>query len=144
MGHLHHGVLEILKEIVTGLPRCNTNQHDMCKGYTLGEYAKTSFPSGDNQVKGILDLVHLDVCGPFSSPSLMGYKYYVTFIDDHSRKMWIFFMKKKGKVFSKFLEFKALVENQTGKKVKALKSNSSGEYISNAFTNLCAKEGIRR
>lgn len=48
--------------------------------------AKTSFPSRDNRTKGILDLVHSDVRGPFSSVSLSGYKYDVTFIDDHSRK----------------------------------------------------------
>lgn len=52
-------------------------------------------------------------------------------------------MKKKDEVFSKF-EFKALVENQTGKNVKVLRSDNKGEYISNAFKDLCAKEGIRR
>jgi len=57
--------------------------------------------------------------------------------------MWIFFLKNKYEVFSKFLEFKALVENQIGKKVKVLRSYNEGEYISNALEDLCAKEGIR-
>ena len=69
-----------------GLPQCSINQHEVCKGCTLGKYAKTSFPSRDKRAKGILDLVHSNVCGPFSIVSLNGYKYYATFIDDHSRK----------------------------------------------------------
>ena len=50
------------------------------------------------------------------SNSLSGYVYYVSFIDDFSRKTWIYFMKNKEEVFSKFKEFKALIENHTEKK----------------------------
>jgi hypothetical protein len=53
----------------------------------LGKYAKTTFPSSDNIVAGILDLIHIDVCGPMSSASLTGFLYYVTFIDDFSRSL---------------------------------------------------------
>ena len=55
-----------------------------------------------------------------SSNSLSGYAYYVSFIDDFSRKTWIYFMKTKDEVFSKFKEFKALIENRTEKKVRLL------------------------
>ena len=57
-----------------------------------------------------------------SSSSLRGYVYYVSFIDDFSRKTWIYFLKKKDEVFSKFKEFKALIENHTEKKVKNFQS----------------------
>ena len=54
-----------------------------------------------------------------SSSSLSVYAYYVTFIDDFSRKTWVYFMKNKDEVFSKFKEFKAsLIENHTEKKIK--------------------------
>ena len=51
---------------------------------------------------------------------MSGREYYLTFIDDHSRKTWIYFLKTKGQVFKRFKEFKALVENQIGKKIKVL------------------------
>jgi transposase InsO family protein len=137
-------VLKILGEIATRLPPCSVDHHEVCKGCTLGKYAKTSFPSRDDRAKGVLELIHSDICGPFSSPSLCGFRYYVIFIDDHSRKTWIFFMKNKDEVLSRFVKFKALVENQTSKKIKALRSNNIGEYIPNAFRDLCAKAGIRR
>jgi len=53
-------------------------------------------------------------------------------------------MSKKDHTFSKFVEFKEFVEKETGRKVKALRRDNSGEYMSNEFKNLCTKEGIRR
>ena len=51
-------------------------------------------------------------------------------------------MQKKDQTFSKFCEFKALVKKESGKQVKALRSDNGGEYISNEFKNFCSKEGI--
>jgi hypothetical protein len=85
----------------------------LCKGCILGKYTKTAFPSNESGPAEILDLIHSDVCGPMSLASLTGSLYYVVFIDDFSQKSWIF--------FSRFQEFKALVENQTGKKIRVLR-----------------------
>jgi hypothetical protein len=74
----------------------SSEHHELCKGCALGKYTKTVFPSNDSRATGILDLIHSDVCGPMSSASLTGFLYYVVFIDDFSRKSWIFFMKTKG------------------------------------------------
>ena len=90
----------------------------MCKGCAKGKNTKKTFPSSESNAKGILEIIHSDVCGPMSSSSLSGYAYYVSFIDDFSRKAWIYFMKNKDEVFSKFKEFKALIENHTEKKIK--------------------------
>jgi transposase InsO family protein len=73
------------------------------------------------------------VCGPISCVSLGGWEYYATFIDDHSRKTWIYFLNTKSEVFKRFQEFKALVENQTGKKIKVLRLDNGGEYTSMEF-----------
>jgi transposase InsO family protein len=70
--------------------------------------------------------------------------YYVSFIDDYSRRTWIYFMKTKDEVFSRFQEFKTLVENQTGKKIKVLRSDNGGEYTSNDFKDFCKEAGIKR
>jgi hypothetical protein len=144
MAHLHHGALRVLREMVTGVPNFSSEHHELCKGCTLGKYTKTTFSSSDSRAVGILELIHSDVCGPMSSTSLTGSLYYVVFIDDFSRKSWIFFMKTKGQVFSQFQEFKALVENQTGKKIRVLRSNNGGEYTSKEFMDFCAGEGIKR
>ena len=119
MAHLHHPSLGLLRQMVTGLPEFSTGQSDVCRGCALGKYTRTAFPSSDSQAAGTLDLIHSDLCGPMSFVSLRGYEYYVTFIDDHSRKTWIYFLKSKKseEVLQRFQEFKALVENQTRRKI---------------------------
>jgi transposase InsO family protein len=79
-----------------------------------------------------------------SCVSLGGLEYYVTFIDDHSRKTWIFFLKTKSEVFKRFQEFRALVENQTRRKIKVLQSDNGGKYTSTKFAEFCIDHDIRR
>ena len=79
-----------------------------------------------------------------SSTSLSGYVYYVPFIDDYSRKTWVYFLKSKDEVLGKFKEFKALVENIFEIKIKILRSDNGGEYTSKEFVNFCKDVGIKR
>jgi transposase InsO family protein len=88
--------------------------------------------------------VHPDVCGPISIESISGSMYYVSFIDDFSPKTWIYFLKTKDKVFSKFQDFKVLVKNQTTKRIKVLRLNKKGEYTSKAFEGFCKEARIKR
>jgi transposase InsO family protein len=78
--------------------------------------------------------------------SLSGYLNYVIFIDDYSRKTWIYFLnsKESKEVLDKFQEFKAQIENLTGKKIKILRSDNGGEYTSKCFSDFCIEEGIKR
>ena len=94
---------------------------------------KKSFSKSKSRSEGILDLIHFDICGPMSSPSLSGCLYYVLFIDDHSWKSWIYFLKGRCETFDRFKEFKALIENQTGSHIHILRSDNEGEYESNEF-----------
>eukprot|EP00253_Pinus_taeda_P032899 PITA_32899 len=91
-----------------------------------------------------LELVHTDVCGPFRTRSPRGEEYFILFIDDFSRMVWLGVMKHKDEVFEKFQSFKALVENESDYKIKCLRSNRGGEFTSNEFFYFCEEHGIRR
>eukprot|EP00253_Pinus_taeda_P025946 PITA_25946 len=117
---------------------------DQCKVCTLGKFLKATFHEKDSRATTILERINTDVCGPFSVALTAKHKYYVIFVDDFSQKCWIFFMQKKSETYSKFCEFKALVEKESGKKVKAHRSDNGGEFISGDFKDLCSAEGIRR
>jgi hypothetical protein len=83
----------------------------MCNGCAQGKNIKNPFLKRDKKAEGVLELIHSYVCGPMPSSSISGYVYYVSFIDDYSRKTWVYFLKSKDEVFNKFKEFKALIEN---------------------------------
>jgi transposase InsO family protein len=76
--------------------------------------------------------------------SLGGSLYYVTLIDDYSRKTWLYLLKTKEIFFSKFQEFKVEIENLTSKKIKTLRTDNGGEYTSKEFVVFCKSAGIRR
>ncbi|GKA23616.1 retrovirus-related pol polyprotein from transposon TNT 1-94 [Tanacetum coccineum] len=94
------------------------------------------------RTENILDLVHSDVCGPMKTKTLGGCSYFVTFIDDHSRKVWVYTLKTKDQVLDVFKQFHALVERQTGKKLKCIRSDNGGEYIG-PFDAYCREHGIQ-
>ena len=68
----------------------------------------------------LLETVHNNLCGPFKVKSVSGAKYFVTFIDDRSRIILVYFIKSKSEVFEKFQLYKAHVEKQTDCKIKTL------------------------
>jgi transposase InsO family protein len=110
----------------------------------MAKYVKSTFLDKENHASVILERIHTDVCGPFSIASTTKHNYCVIFVDEFSRKCWIFFMQKKDQTFSKYCEFKELVEKESGNQVKAMRSDNGGEYISNEFKDFCSKEGIQR
>jgi hypothetical protein len=107
VAHIHYRALPALGKMVTGLPEIHVQHDGVCRGCALGKNVKGSFLCSDNRSKGILDFIHSDVCGPMTIASLNEYLYYVLFIDDHSRKTWIYFLKTKDGVLTRLQEFKA-------------------------------------
>jgi transposase InsO family protein len=91
-----------------------------------------------------LELVHTYVWGPAKVSYLGGSCYYVTFIDDATRKTWVYCIQQKYDVFYTFKKWKYLVENETGKRLKCLISHNGGEYCSKDFDDYCSYHGIRR
>ena len=69
LGHLHHGALKVMQQISMGLPKGTLAQLDTCKGCTMGKYAKATFHEKENRAFEILERVHSDMCGPFSTAS---------------------------------------------------------------------------
>ena len=79
-----------------------------------------------------------------TTTSLSGYVYYVSSIDDFSCKTSIYFLKDKNELFSKFKEFKALVENLSEKKINILRLDNGREFTSGEFKTFCSEVGIKR
>lgn len=88
-------------------------------------------------------VVHSDVCGKINAKSFGGAEYFLTFIDDKTRYTWVYLLKTKDEVFNRFQEWKAMVENAVGKKLKVLRSDNGGEYTGKQFQEYLKEEGVR-
>eukprot|EP00794_Sanderia_malayensis_P002886 gene2886-biopygen2372 len=144
--HLGINNLKLLKEksMVDGLVFNSKESIDSCEICAKGKQRCEPFPKkSQSQTTQLLELVHSDV-GIVNVDSVGGSRYYVTFIVDFSRYTVVHFLKKKSEVLDKFKEFVAVMENLTEKKVKALRTDNGGEYISAAFQQFCSNHGIRR
>jgi len=88
--------------------------------------------------------VHVDLCGPISPTSNNNKRYILSFVDDYSRKAWVYFLHEKSETFNSFRSFKACVENETGSFIACLRTNRDGEFMSKEFSYFCRQLGISR
>jgi hypothetical protein len=144
LGHLNYNALLGLQKTVTGMPIFSVEHNSVCKGCSLGKNIKKPYPLSNIKSNGILDLIHSDLCGPMSAPSMNVCIYYIIFIYDCSRKTWIYFLKTKDESFSRFQDFKNLVENQTGRHIRVFRTDNGKEFDSFKYDELCRASGIKR
>jgi hypothetical protein len=145
LGHIGEKGLRLLhgKGMVEGMSNFSLD-FEFYEHYVYGKQNWVRLPSGPTRAEEILQLVHSDVFGPVSVPSLGKSMYYVSFIDEFSRNTWIYFLRNKFEVFDRFKDFKALVENQTKKKIKVLRTYNGRELCGNEFEQFCKKCSIER
>ncbi|MCO5594848.1 hypothetical protein L7F22_048882 [Adiantum nelumboides] len=119
-------------------------QH-VCEACLMGKQQRKAFPQeSSNRAQAPLELVHADLCGKMSTSALGGSFNFLLLVDDYSRKMWVYFIREKSEAFGKFKLWHKLVENETGKKVKKLRTDRGGEFISDEFNSYCNDYGIKR
>jgi Integrase core domain len=125
---------------VQGLPNLDF-ENKLCEGCVIGKQTRRHFEKSKFSITRPLELIHTKVCGPITPGSFSGNEYFITFIDDYLRK---YFLEKKSEAFETFKKFKVMVEKTTGKKIRSLRSDRGGEYLSNQFKSYCGNHGIRR
>ena len=106
---------------------------DACEPCLTGKMTQTPFSGTMERPTDLLEIIHTDVCGPMNIEARSRYHYFLTFTDDLSRYGYIYLMKHKSETFEKFKEFQSEVENRRNKKIKFLRSDRGGEYLSYEF-----------
>ena len=142
LGHMSEKGLQVLakKSLIPFAKGTSLNSCDHC---LFGKQHRVSFSNTSAKKSNLLDLVYSDVCGPMDVESLGRNKYFVTYIDDASRKVWVYLLRSKDQVFETFQKFHAMVERETSRRLKCLRSDNGGEYTSHMFRDYCVKHGIR-
>jgi hypothetical protein len=143
-GHLNFRYMQQLsnKRLVDGLPNIHFSK-GIYEGCFLGKHPQEKFDKGKTQKYSYpLDLIHSDLMGPFPHPSISKARFVIIFIDDFSRFTWICFLGQKSEVFEHLKDFKALVETQSGKKIKFLQTDNGGDYVNHEIQNICHEAEI--
>jgi len=148
VGHVNLQHLKLMEKqnLVRGLFKFGTEEVmlEVCEACQLVKQARHPFPIQTTHVSSKpLEIIHLNMWTT-KIKSIGRCKYYVSFIDDHIRKVWVYFMEHKGEVFQHFLNFKVMVEKEKGVSIKSLRSDEGGEYLSNEFSEYLKEHGIQR
>ncbi|KAJ9556642.1 hypothetical protein OSB04_011256 [Centaurea solstitialis] len=115
---------------------------DNCESCLSGKMTKEPFNKDNERASDLLEIVHTDVCGPFSHEARGGYRYFITFTNDFSRYGYVYLMRHKFESFKKFREYHNEVQNQLDRKIKFLRLDRGGEYLSQEFGNHLMECGI--
>ncbi|MCO5571578.1 hypothetical protein L7F22_025322 [Adiantum nelumboides] len=149
LGMRYNGPFQQLQQaardsLVEGLPTVRSPT-GICEPCQLGKQHRVAFPKeASTRASAPLALVHTDLCGPMSTSSLSGLCYMLVLVDDFSRYTWVSFLKLRSEAFGSIRDWKAMVEKEKDLKVKSIRSDRGGEFLSENFARWCKSEGIRR
>ena len=115
---------------------------DLCEPCVLGKQHRLKFAASEHRASQPLELVHMDVCGPMPVRSLGGKLYFATFLDDYSRVSVVVPVIRKADVAATVRQVVQLLETQSGQKLKAVRTDNGGEYLSSALQTYLAEKGV--
>lgn len=144
-GHLNQKDISAMSrtEAVSGLRIEGNSELPPCEVCISQKLTSSPFSSRAQRSRHRLNVVFSDLCGPMRTSSKGGARYFMTLID-HSRWCQIYFLKSKDEAPNKFLEYKQLVENQTGCKIKAFHSDNGKEFCNSTMDRILRNSGIQR
>lgn len=94
----------------------------------LAKQKRLFFSSSNNMSVSAFDLLHLDIWGLFRVPTVDGYKYFLTIVDDCTKVTWVYLLKDKSSVITVFPEFLTFVETQFKTSVKTIQTDNAPEH----------------
>jgi hypothetical protein len=142
LGHVLSTIISILnKQGSMSLTSILPNP-SLCVSCQKAKSHKLPFQTSDSRFETILGLIHCDLWGSAPITSISGYRYYVIFIDDHSRFTKFYPLKHKTNFYQTFINFQSLVENQFSTKIRIFQSDRGREFISKNLHSHFTKCGI--
>ncbi|GJT96393.1 retrovirus-related pol polyprotein from transposon TNT 1-94 [Tanacetum coccineum] len=145
LGHANMCLIQLLasKELVRNLPKLKFNQH-FCDACKIGKQAHASHKAKNIvSTTRCLELLHMDLFGPFAVRSYGGNRYTLVIVDDYYRYTWTRFLKDKIEAFDQFKIFSKKIQNQLGCTIVSIRTDHGREFDNEVqFGEFCNANGI--
>jgi transposase InsO family protein len=112
-----------------------------CLHCQLAKQPALSFSNNISISNSPFSLIHSDIWGPSPVPSVNGFRYFVLFIDDHSRFTWIYFLKHRSELPQIYITFANMVKTQFSCSIKILRTDNTMEYRDSSLLQFLNKQG---
>lgn len=145
MGHVNFRTLETMskQQAVTGIPCFENGTRKTCTRCVEGKQSRDHFkPSSTGPRRSVLDLLHIDLCGPFPVASFGGSRYLLVIVDDGSRKVTPFFLRYKDEATDAVINFINQAETQTRLRVKRIRTDNGKEFVNRRLDSYLQHLGI--
>lgn len=145
-GHLNFQALKDLanNKLVEGMPTIHLHPQ-ICQDCVAAKHQRSTLPVLSTfRAEKPLELIHGDLCGPITPPTLGGNNYFMLLVDDCTRLMWVAMLKHKNEALGAFKKFKSVAENEKDLKLKGFRTDRGGEFNSKEFREYCDEQGIKR
>ncbi|RVX08140.1 Retrovirus-related Pol polyprotein from transposon TNT 1-94 [Vitis vinifera] len=113
-----------------------------CEICQFAKHTRTVYLQIPYKPSTVFSLVHSDVWGPSRIKNISGTRWFVTFVDDHTRVTWVFLMKEKSEVGHIFQTFNLMVQNQFNSKIQVLKLDNAKEYFTSSLSTYLQNHDI--
>ncbi|CAB0016275.1 unnamed protein product, partial [Nesidiocoris tenuis] len=142
MAHLSEANLEKLSKMSTGMTWNKNQSIPSCEICLKAKATRVPFGKNRTKAQHHLQILHADVCGPFSEISWNGYRYFLSVLDDKTHYAAAFLLKSKSEVKDRLIDYITKIENKWERKVKTLRMDNGGEFVVEELKNFCNKKGI--
>jgi hypothetical protein len=132
-GHASHAKLVELNKMFPSITVSKSSiPCDIC---FYAKQKRLPFPNSSTISANAFDIVHMDIWGPVSIPSILGFKYFLTVVDDKSRFTWLYFLKLKSEASTYVKSFVYMIKTQYNITVKCIRSDNGSEFLLKIFYN---------
>lgn len=118
------------------------NVEHICSACPLTKQTRNVFYKSTFSANQIFEHLHCDVWGPYDTPTLNGFRFFLTIVDDKSRGVWAYLIKYKSEVPSHLQNFILLVQTQFNAKVKIVRSDQGTEYFNSNVNSFILSDDI--
>lgn len=143
LGHVSSDIISFLNKTGKLALTSILPNPSVCAPCQLAKSKRLSFHVDEKRSARILDLVYCDLWGPAPIQSNSGFRFYVIFVDDHSRFTWLYPLHYKFDFFDIYVQFKSFVENQFGTTLKVFHSDGGTEFTKKRVQDHLKLHGIR-